>query len=103
MKGVPRGFKTRRHGLKTQTNEKYFSPWKNEHRHPRGVLHAIYVFCVIKQFFELLIKQNISTSSIQYLNKRCDVISNQLEEISDFMNCPFFTEAGKSLINRLFI
>ena len=86
-----------------ETNEKYFSPWKNEYRQPRGVLHASYVFCVIKQFFELLIKQNISTSSIQYLNKRCDVISNQLEEIRDFMNCSYFTDAGKTLTNRLFL
>lgn len=83
------------------TDEKYFSPWKNEQRHPRGVLHAIYVFCVIKQFFELLIKEDISTSSIRYLNKRCNVISSQLTEISDFMNCPYLTEAGQSLTNRL--
>lgn len=85
-----------------ETNEKYFSPWKNEYRHPRGVLHAIYVFCVIKQFFELLIKQDISASTIRYLNKRCNVISSQLVEIYDFMNCPYLTEAGQTLINRLF-
>lgn len=85
-----------------ETNESYFSPWKNEQRHPRGVLHAIYVFCVIKQFFELLIKQDISTSHIQFLNERCNVISNQLTEVNDFTNYPYFTEAGKSLTNRLF-
>lgn len=84
-----------------ETDERYFSPWKNEQRHPRGVLHAIYVFCVIKQFFELLMKQDISTSSIQYLNERCDVISNQLTEINDFINYPYFTEAGQTLTNRL--
>ncbi len=85
-----------------ETDESYFSPWKNEPRHPRGVLHAIYVFCVIKQFFELLIKQNISTSSIQFLNERCDVISNQLAEINDFKNCQHLTESGRILTNRLF-
>ncbi len=85
-----------------ETDESYFSPWKNEQRHPRGVLHAIYVFCVIKQFFELLIKQDISTSSIQFLNERCDVISNQLTEINDFRNCLYFTDAGKALIDRFF-
>ncbi|MFI3199380.1 MAG: HEXXH motif-containing putative peptide modification protein [Methylococcaceae bacterium] len=83
------------------TDEKYFSPWKNEHRHPRGVLHAIYVFCVIKEFFELLKRQDISSSSIQFLNERCSVISNQLTEINDFKNCLYFTDAGKTLINRL--
>lgn len=84
-----------------ETDKSYFSPWKNEQRHPRGVLHAIYVFCVIKQFFELLIKQGISTSSIQFLNERCNVISNQLTEINDFRNCHYFTEAGLALTNKL--
>ena len=84
-----------------ETDKSYFSPWKNEQRHPRGVLHAIYVFCVIKQFFELLIKQDISTSAIQFLNERCNVISNQLTEINDFINYPYFTEAGQTLANRL--
>jgi len=86
-----------------ETNEKHFSPWKNEYRHPRGVLHAIYVFCVIKQFFESLIKQNISTSSIQYLNKRCNVISSQLEEINDFISCAYFTGAGQAFGDKLFL
>jgi len=85
-----------------ETDKSYFSPWKNEQRHPRGVLHAIYVFCVIKQFFELLIKQDISTSSIQFLNERCNVISNQLTEINDFRNCQYLTESGRILTNRLF-
>ncbi|MGZ5486551.1 MAG: aKG-HExxH-type peptide beta-hydroxylase, partial [Nitrososphaeraceae archaeon] len=84
-----------------ETDEKHFSPWKNEYRHPRGVLHAIYVFCVIKQFFELLIKQNISTASIQYLNKRCKIISNQLAEVNGFKNYPYFTGDGKTLISSL--
>lgn len=85
-----------------ETDKSYFSPWKNEQRHPRVVLHATYVFCVIKQFFELLIKQNISTSSIQFLNERCNVISNQLTEINDFINCPYLTEAGQAFTNKYY-
>jgi HEXXH motif-containing protein len=85
-----------------ETEERYFSPWKNEYRHPRGVLHAIYVFCVIKQFFELLLKKNISKVSVLFFNNRCDVISNQLTEVNDFMNYPHFTETGQNLIKMLF-
>lgn len=81
-----------------ETNEKYFSPWKNEYRHPRGVLHAVYVFSVIKQFFELLVNKNISTTSIQYLKKRSHTIAKQLDEIKDFIDRLYFTEAGKSFI-----
>lgn len=84
-----------------ETDEKYFSPWKNENRHPRGVLHAIYVFCVISQFFELHIEQDISDASRQYLKKRCKVICKELKEVIDFKNFPYFTKAGQTLINRL--
>lgn len=84
-----------------ETEEKYFSPWKNEYRHPRGVLHAIYVFCVIKQFFELLVNKNISTTSIQYLKKRCHTIAKQLDEISDFIDRLYFTEVGKFFLNTI--
>jgi hypothetical protein len=86
-----------------ETNEKYFSPWKNEYRHPRGVFHALYVFCVIKQFFKLLIGNNIPSSSIQYLKTRHNVISSQIEEIRDFNNCLYLTVPGKALTNNLFI
>lgn len=82
-----------------ESNEKYFSPWKNEYRHPRGVLHAIYVFCVIKQFFELLIERNISKPYNQHLTSRCNLILSQLNEITEFSNCPNFTQEGKYLCN----
>lgn len=84
-----------------ETEEKYFSPWKNEYRHPRGVLHAIYVFCVIKEFFELLMNKNIPTVSIQYLKERCNTITKQLDEINDFIERLYFTETGKYFVKKL--
>jgi len=85
-----------------ETDEKYFSPWKNEHRHRRGVLHAIYVFCVIKQFFELLVKQNIPEGSSQYSVARCAAISSQLMEVSGLINCQYLTGEGVSLATHMF-
>jgi len=87
--------------LIVETEEKYFSPWKNEYRHPRGVLHAIYVFCVIKQFFELLMNKNLPTASIQYLKERCNTIAKQLDEINDFIDRLYFTEAGKGFLKAI--
>jgi HEXXH motif-containing protein len=85
-----------------ETEEKYFSPWKNEYRHPRGVLHAIYVFHVIKQFFEILIEKRISDSYKRHLFIRCNLISTQLKEMTEFLSSPNFTEAGKCLSEYLF-
>lgn len=85
-----------------ETNKTYFSPWKNEFRHPRGVLHALYVFAVIKQFFELIRKQKSSHISIKYLDERCDMILSQLKETHDFMYIPYLTEMGQNLTKRFF-
>ena len=88
--------------LIVETKETYFSPWKNELRHPRGVLHAIYVFCVIKQFFELLIQNTmLEKTTIEYLTRRCNDISEQLMEIKSFTDCTYLTKIGSLLISRL--
>lgn len=85
-----------------ETDETYFSPWKNELRHPRGVLHAIYVFCVIKQFFELLIQNTmLENTTIEYLTRRYNDISEQLMEIKSFTDCTHLTKTGSLLISRL--
>lgn len=80
--------------LVIETDEKYFSPWKNEYRHPRGLLHAIYVFCVIKKFFELLIERDFFKPCNRYLTIRLKVISKQLKEVADFLSSQSFTGAG---------
>lgn len=81
-----------------ETEEKYFSPWKNEYRHLRGVLHAVYVFCVIKQFFDSLLAKNQPRASIYYLENRCNIIAKQINEINGFIECPYFTNSGKSFV-----
>jgi len=87
--------------LIVETDEKYFSPWKNEYRHPRGVLHAIYVFCVIKQFFGFLSERKIAKQCNQYLTSRCEVILSQLAEIDGFLNCSHLTQDGYYFSNLL--
>jgi HEXXH motif-containing protein len=87
--------------LVIETDKKYFSPWKSEYRHPRGVLHAIYVFCVIKQFLEFLNERNLSKPCNKYLTIRLKVISKQLKEVADFLSCPNFTDSGVYMSEHL--
>lgn len=84
-----------------ETDEKYFSPWKNEYRHPRGVLHAIYVFRVIHDFFDIIKNEN-STIYLSYISNRCNKIILEMTEVSYILNCPYFTNHGQLiLINTL--
>lgn len=85
------------------SDKKYFSPWKNEHRNSQGVLHALYVFRVIKDFFyKLSCNRNLNTNLSSYTQTRSEEIENQISQIESFESCPDLTEFGRTFVKRLF-
>ena len=84
------------------TEKTYFSPWRNEHRTPAGVLHALYVFRVIDTFFGALLLDGQTTESLRsHANKRRAEITQQIKSIRDFRENPSLTEAGTNLVSIL--
>lgn len=83
--------------------EKFYSPWRAENRTADGVLHALYVFQVLRSFYlKLLNCHLLSTKERHFLNERRILIANQISDIEDFVNCASLTSFGKSLTHRLF-
>jgi len=85
--------------VKEGFNQSYFSPWKNEFRHPAGLLHALYVFGVILEF---LYKIKDSSENEKYRSTRIKEIKTQIQSVSAFKNFDGFTEVGQALIERIF-
>ena len=56
----------------------YYSPWRNEARPARGVLHGLFVFRAIYEFFSILIVHPQSVSVKFYVNKRLENIAHAL-------------------------
>lgn len=80
----------------------YFSPWRNELRSSRGVLHALYVFRVIDSFFgELLGHRSLSLKQNAYVQDRRRQIHKQINEVRDFTTSPELTKVGKTFVNKL--
>lgn len=80
----------------------YFSPWKGTHRSPQGVLHALYVFRVIDQYFErLLALPGWSCRSMDHMRHRRREIAAQVREIETFKDSPALTGLGTRLVQRL--
>ena len=53
------------------SSQTYFSPWKDTHRSPQGILHALYVFRVLDSFFErLLALPGWPVASIDHMHAR---------------------------------
>ena len=79
-----------------------FSPWKDTYRSPQGVLHALYVFSVIHKFFKRLqALSDLSASDASYISGRCEEISQQIEAIRAFEDCPDLTSWGTEVARRL--
>lgn len=80
----------------------FFSPWRNELRTSRGLLHALYVFRVIDYFFrDLLIKKSLSTEQEIYVQDRRQQICEQIWEVREFMKSPDLTRVGRAFVTKL--
>lgn len=84
------------------TNETFFSPWRNEYRTPLGVIHALYVFRVIDAFFGAILTDSQASESLRChaLNRRAE-ITQQIESIRGFSECPNLTDTGTALVSRM--
>lgn len=77
----------------------YFSPWRDEPRPARGVLHGLFVFKALLDFFEDLIETNIAEK--EYIQLRINQIKEDLCQLKYFFTCPDLTKDGATLTTNL--
>lgn len=85
--------------IKKGYDQSYFSPWKNEFRHPNGLIHALYVFGVILKFLSRIDK---SSEIQEYRSARITEIKTQMTSVSAFRAFEGLTKTGRALIERIF-
>lgn len=79
----------------------YFSPWKSEFRKVSGILHALYVFRVIYNFYKQLAYCLPSEKHKNYLVDRRNLISQEFTYVNNIDLLPDFTKIGNSFASRL--
>lgn len=79
----------------------YYSPWRDEDRPVRGVLHGLFVFRAIYQFYEGLIATHKLHDAASYLKGRNEQIGTEISSIKKFPQSPGLTEYGASLAKNL--
>lgn len=90
--------------LISSTESLYYSPWKEEYRTPQGILHALYVFRVIQDFFiSYLATPNLSNSVINHIQNRLSEIKEQIKSVGSFKECEYLTEIAAELVKRLIV
>ncbi len=86
--------------VKPDTGNRYFSPWREEPRPARGVLHGLFVFRAIFDFFGTLNGQT-STSVKGHLDFRREQIIHEFSQLHQFDRCPDLMPDGAILIKNL--
>jgi hypothetical protein len=83
-------------------NEEHLSPWRQTLRPTRGVLHALYVFRVIQEFFSaLLVSVSLSEEEHRHIQRRLKDIEIEVEQTGDLSSSRDLTPAGQVLVLRL--
>jgi len=83
------------------TGNRYFSPWREEGRPAQGIVHGLFVFRAILEFFRLIKGRVDQTEGLEHLFWREQQILSELESLKNFETCPDLTPAGTTLVASL--
>lgn len=85
----------------SQSQVQYFAPWRQEERLADGVLHGIFVFRAMLDFFRRLVSDNKNDKVVKFSEQRIQEISSQLEQVRDFYKSSALNATGTELARQL--
>ena len=84
------------------TTRQHYSPWRGEFRSAQGVLHGLYVFCVIDLLVAALQASPLrGPNVVDYIKRRRSEIRDQIGCIRSFQDSDDLTEIGRAFTRRM--
>ncbi len=87
--------------INTPDEMRVFSPWKNEQRTVRGLVHGVYVFGNLRYFWACISKIFAEHSS--FAERRIETIDNELGAAKNLATNPTLTWIGQRLVTSLLV
>jgi hypothetical protein len=88
--------------VKASSKETFYSPWRDQHRPIRGVLHGVFVFKAIKDFYYSMLSKTDNILEVQnYLTQRVEVIQHEINSVETIKKSMDLTRKGKMLVSQL--
>lgn len=87
--------------LKPNDHSVYYSPWREDERPVGGVLHGLFVFKAILEFYKELYKTKKLLEADHYINTRNSQVKKEIAQLKDFEASSGLTSAGASLARSL--
>lgn len=80
----------------------YYSPWREENRPVRGVLHGLFVFRAVQTFYQaLVIKADCAVELREFAAERISTITQEVQLLTGFTQADGLTAVGKQLVSNL--
>jgi len=86
--------------IKIGSIEQFYSPWRDELRPIRGVLHGAYVFSAVKDFYKRILPF-LKLKTADFASYRVEQIENELSQIKNFKDNVDLTISGAKLVHYL--
>ncbi|WP_439697398.1 HEXXH motif-containing putative peptide modification protein [Mucilaginibacter sp. AW1-7] len=88
--------------IRSDLAETFYSPWRDEQRPLNGVLHGIFVFRAIQEFFKILNNNpSIDNRTRTQLSYRITDIYEEFKMLQNFDKCSSLTKDGANLSANL--
>ncbi|WP_165585146.1 aKG-HExxH-type peptide beta-hydroxylase [Chryseobacterium soli] len=87
--------------IKPDTLEKFYSPWRDEQRPLRGVLHGLFVFKSVFEMYKFLCNNSKDYKNTDHIYYRMEDITEEFRTIKNLALNNGFTEAGANFVNNL--
>lgn len=83
------------------SKETFYSPWRDEPRQIRGVLHGLFVFRGLLGFYKLMENIFSTSNELGYIQLRIDQIKRDIYQLKEFASCSDLTKDGAILTANL--
>jgi HEXXH motif-containing protein len=88
--------------IDTTSTWSMYSPWKRQERPAQGILHAVYVFYVIRWMWQQFAQAARSDQDRDFALRRVVEINEEMLSVRAFEDSPALTESGSFFLRRAF-
>ena len=78
-----------------------YSPWKGEARNLQGIIHGIYVFGNLREFWAQMVKQEPQRA--EFARARVTAIETEMCDLVPVIECSRLTASGQSLVSSYLV
>lgn len=87
--------------IKPNSSETFYSPWRDEQRPLRGVLHGLFVFRAVLEMYKFLFSNIENLKNINHISYRIEDIEKEINLIKELSNSDGLTVYGEKLCSNL--